>query len=741
MTVAYTDGDVTLYHADCLEVLRQLPAASVDALVTDPPAGISFMGRTWDHDHGGRQGWVTAFAAIFRECLRVLKPGAHGLVWAIPRTSHWTATALEDAGFEVRDVITHLFATGFPKGWNFDNRYKDWCECEATTDLRELRNAVHPQQPSGAQQGAILLDDMLREVAVSGPDHPHTDGGDGREHAGSQRDASLRLEELGLEGRALHRAGEGLRDGAVPGASESEAERLRAGTHLGRRGDAGATADGDGGSPPPEPESGGQQAGEPAGLRDAPRALVDGALRDGGRCPRCGKLSQDFHGFDVAVKPASEHWILVRKPLSEPNVAANVLAHGTGALNVDGCRVASVDSLARPINEANNAVYGAYKQFGNPVEPPGRWPANLVLSHAEGCRQVGTRRVQGTVGGSRGAGGQHGAYSPLSAQPDQKHLGYADLNGTETVEAWECAPGCPVAELDRQSGERLGFSSQTDRQSSRGRNQVYGVNCGGAEAGFRIGFNDSGGASRFFYVAKADTAERNQGLYGFDTYEEVSIWVGEALAARLQVDTEPSPPRATAASTTRSNVATEWSMTLFGNESEAPSLSVWKSTIEMRTSSTTQSRTLNWLTTSLTSGSTEAASFEMANGGSPAASVETGIPSLTITVGETASLPGAGPVASGTRLRIAVEGVKRQPRRSTHPTVKPVDLMRWLCRLVTPPGGLVLDPFMGSGSTGVAAKLEGFRFIGIDQDPESVEVAKRRLGWAVHEPELFPPPR
>ena len=72
-----------------------------------------------------------------------------------------------------------------------------------------------------------------------------------------------------------------------------------------------------------------------------------------------------------------------------------------------------------------------------------------------------------------------------------------------------------------------------------------------------------------------------------------------------------------------------------------------------------------------------------------------------------------------------------------HPTVKPVDLMRWLCRLVIPPGGVVLDPFMGSGSTGVAAKLEGFRFIGIEKDVESLEVAKRRLEWAVYEPGLF----
>ena len=69
------------------------------------------------------------------------------------------------------------------------------------------------------------------------------------------------------------------------------------------------------------------------------------------------------------------------------------------------------------------------------------------------------------------------------------------------------------------------------------------------------------------------------------------------------------------------------------------------------------------------------------------------------------------------------------PRHNNHPTVKPLALMRYLCRLVTPPGGIILDPFMGSGSTGVAAELEGFRFIGIDQDKEAFDIACRRVSY------------
>lgn len=106
---------IQLIQGDCLEQLSGLSADSVDSLITDPPAGISFMGKAWDDDKGGRKEWVAWLSEVMREAKRVMKPGAHGLVWAIPRTSHWTATALEDAGFEIRDVISHIFGSGFPK--------------------------------------------------------------------------------------------------------------------------------------------------------------------------------------------------------------------------------------------------------------------------------------------------------------------------------------------------------------------------------------------------------------------------------------------------------------------------------------------------------------------------------------------------------------------------------------------------------------------------------------------------
>ena len=92
-------------------------------------------------------------------------------------------------------------------------------------------------------------------------------------------------------------------------------------------------------------------------------------------------------------------------------------------------------------------------------------------------------------------------------------------------------------------------------------------------------------------------------------------------------------------------------------------------------------------------------------------------------------------VANGERPPSAESG----PRRNHHPTVKPTDLMRYLCRLVTPPDGLVFDPFTGSGSTGKAAMLEGLRFVGAELSPEYIEIARARIAhaaWKTRQKEL-----
>lgn len=156
----------TLIHGDCLKVLRARAAESVDAIVTDPPAGIAFMGKEWDdfrrarnpadvgrdnvfgrtsakgpeYGRRGREQFIQWLTAIMAEGLRVLKPGGYAFVWALPRTSHWTATALEDAGFEIRDVIVHVFGSGFPKSKALMKPASEhWILCRKPGPLRHLR--------------------------------------------------------------------------------------------------------------------------------------------------------------------------------------------------------------------------------------------------------------------------------------------------------------------------------------------------------------------------------------------------------------------------------------------------------------------------------------------------------------------------------------------------------------------------------------------------------------------------
>lgn len=107
-----------LILGDCLEMLKTLPDGSVDAVVTDPPYGLSFMGKKWDYDVPSVEVWA--------ECLRVLKPGGHLLAFASTRTQHRMAVRIEDAGFEIRDMIAWVYGSGFPKSHNLKDEWQGW---------------------------------------------------------------------------------------------------------------------------------------------------------------------------------------------------------------------------------------------------------------------------------------------------------------------------------------------------------------------------------------------------------------------------------------------------------------------------------------------------------------------------------------------------------------------------------------------------------------------------------------
>lgn len=507
-----------IFHGDCLEVLRTLPDNSVDAVVTDPPYGLSFMGKRWDYDVPSVDVWA--------ECMRVLKPGGHLLAFAGTRTQHRMAVRIEDAGFEIRDMIAWVYGSGFPKSRN---------------------------------------------------------------------------------------------------------------------------------------------------------------------------LSGDWQGWGTALKPALEPITVARKPLGG-TVAENVLTHGTGALNIDGCRVGTGgDKGVWPVTTrtAERGSMAGPMSAAATDQASGRWPANLIHD--------GSEEVLGLFPANAGGGfGKRGA-----------------LNGGAT--AW-------------------GFKGELQE----------------------VGYGDSGSAARFFYCARQDDVLPPEVCHN-EAWQDQNLTQSSALTA------EQSLSLLKAVGDIVQNAVAIW-QSLEGILSNAQSGAF---------TSVTQSelKTINEVVTAtianIGSGSLPEQQLEKPTQcGSrvkcAAMKEPTGITTITTSlcksdgcvavVISTITQTNLERGVSASRFNYCAKASKRDrdeglegfelhapdhgkgntagglqvsnsknPRANTHPTVKPTDLMRYLCRLVTPPGGTVLDPFMGSGSTGKAAMLEGFQFIGIERDAEYLEIARARI--------------
>lgn len=156
---------VRIINGDCLDVLRTLPDASVDSCVTDPPYGLKFMGNAWDHGIPGTPYWI--------EVLRVLKPGAYLLAFGGTRTYHRLACAIEDAGFEIRDMVAWLYGQGFPKGTDkakISPAWKGW-NTALKPALEPICFARKPMEGTLVQNlekwgtGAIWIDGCRIEVS------------------------------------------------------------------------------------------------------------------------------------------------------------------------------------------------------------------------------------------------------------------------------------------------------------------------------------------------------------------------------------------------------------------------------------------------------------------------------------------------------------------------------------------------------------------------------------------------
>lgn len=434
----------TILQGDCRERMAEMDAETIDAIVCDPPYELNFMGHSWD-----RSG-VAFDADTWRAAYRVLKPGGHLLAFGGSRTFHRIAVAIEDAGFEIRDTLSWLYGSGFPKSLDVSKAIDRAAGATRETSGRRTDGRYANPMPVSGRSG-------------------------------------------GIKGDVVERLAPEITAPATP-----EAEQ--------------------------------------------------------------------WAGWGTALKPAWEPVIMARKPLAKGHtVAGNVLAHGTGALNIDACRIGTkpgdYDHPGNTGIEDKRNVYGSYAH-GNQMPPhtAGRWPPNVALDEE--------------------------AAAMLDAQSGER----PSKRGPSG--------------LIHNTGDdgNIQFTSRTPRISR----------------GFP---GDTGGASRFMYVAKASRRERNAGLDGMP--ERVSIKLDQRRAEyREDRQTEPIP---------------------------------------------------------------------VAN---------------------------------------------------HHPTVKPIALMRWLVRMITPPAGTVLDCFAGSGTTGIAAVLEGFNFIGCEMEAEYIEIAQRRIAyWQTHKEDADALPR
>jgi DNA modification methylase len=350
-----TIGNVTVHHGNCLDILPTLPDCSVDSVVTDPPYELGFMGKKWDASG------IAYRVDLWSEVLRVLKPGGHLLAFGGTRTYHRMAVAIEDAGFEIRDSIHWIYGSGFPKSHDVSkgidkvngepDRLLKFTAWMRTTGLTSRQIDEITDTNMGGHYLTAKSQPAIPTAAMWQVLRPHC--------------------------------------GEVPEWVDALVARIEAEREVIGK----------------SPWENGANHFTP-GEDHTQRVTLDITA------PATDAAKQ-WEGWGTALKPAVEPVVVARRPLIG-TVAANVLQHGTGALNIDGTRVGGAS---------------------------GRWPANVIFD------------------------------------PDA------------------------ATELDRQSGVSKAGAPRSDRG-------IGGIWAEGN--GIPVGpqYGDTGGASRFFYIAKPSKAER-----------------------------------------------------------------------------------------------------------------------------------------------------------------------------------------------------------------------------------------
>jgi DNA modification methylase len=432
--------------------------------------------------------------------------------------------------------------------------------------------------------------------------------------------------------------------------------------------------------------------------------------------------AKQWEGWGTALKPANEPIVLARKPLEKGlSIAENVLKWGTGGINIDGCRIATSDEILNHSSGSDSAIskgkYGDSKEqetHQTEGQKLGRFPANLILTHHADCELKGLKKVS-----------------------------HSDSDGMEVIEDWTCHENCPIRIMDEQSG------INESKRAKRGNGIGNGFHGSKAEYDTERGHSHIGGASRFFYCAKASKSERNNGLkyerwfynlelvlhnYSF-TEQNLFIWEQEELNQNMDLNGEAQRKRDISEGIVLLVEDKECYTTLFGKEKEVLFPKAIKFTTSTGISQIIELKTLNFYQhLNISDCIADVIETNKENGLNLVENV--GIKNLLKQIfikDKLGFLLGVKIVAKKIPQLINVKDVWR--KTNIHSTVKPVKLMQYLVRMITPPNGIVLDPFCGSGTTGIACKLEGFDFVGMEQDAEYCKIAEARIMNYEEEPE------
>lgn len=710
---------IQLYHGDCLDVMRELPADSVDSVITDPPYGLEFMGRDWDHGIPGVRFWT--------EALRVAKPGAMLLAFGGTRTFHRLAVAIEDAGWEIRDCVMWVYGSGFPKS-------------------HDIGKAI--DRAAGAE----------REVVGTGAH------GKGSYSQGMSKKTGFRPYVAGLPSEN-NNGQHAITAPATPAAQLWDGW----GTAL---------------KPAWEPIIVAMKPRDGTFAENAQAWGVAGLWVDGGRVLGSEELAKAHEAqarltldpYDaIALQMMAD---IERKDRWPANLIHDGSEEVVGLFPVT--KNGGQNATSRTGKNRGGVTWGG-KEVGDPTRYAGdtgsaarffmtckegdeEWLERLGLVSIAGERfclqnQSVVSALNRVATGALPEGKRSSVMTALSMDATPSELRRLVESVTTMMQSIEAAcwqgtlPEKPTTLPTgaRYAARRTPTGTMTTTLSHwKSDGSAAPVTFSITQSNTEAGAADS--ARRAFYCAKASRSERWAGCEQLDSVQlvcydetipldtgEVSVWESTGLSQAIRAEEDTQRQRdiiVSAFGTLPPKVADLCLlMCMSGRRPTGQLLKALLSITSTATNKIIASKICGWLHTWSTRESTADANYGTENGGSLATYAGKASQS-TQTSGISQKRVGLSTDdaddATLTLWTAKSALDKLEERCSTkppgHPTVKPLALLRYLCKLTrTPFGGVVLDPFMGSGSTGCAAVLEGRDFIGIDQELEYVEIAGARI--------------